>query len=154
MKLILIFILLLAGCTARVQPLLIQPNRLLTNSADLSGQPISDDPSIRSIRASNGFSSTIIIKKQDGAKERVPAKSVWGYSDKNGNVWRRQKRSFFQVVKIGEFVEYVTITHTSNQINGITHNDQQTVWLFSRTLDSPIYSSKKRVLRDTLALSR
>lgn len=153
MKLLPFILLALAGCTPTVQPFLIQPNRLLTSSADLSRQNTSDNSSIKSIQGSNGFSSNIIIKKKDGTKERVLAELVWGYSDKNGNVWRRQKRSFFEVVKIGELVEYMTITHTTNQVNGITYNDQQTVWLFSRTLDSPIYSSKKRALRDTLASS-
>lgn len=154
MKLLPFVLILMVGCTAKVQPFLIQPNRLLTSSADLSRPNIGDDASIKSIKAGGVFSSNITIRKQDGTRERVPAKSVWGYSDKNGHVWRRQKRSFFEVIEVGELVKYRTEVSTTTQFNGITQTNNQEAWLFSRTLDSPIYSSRRRALRDTLASSR
>lgn len=154
MKLLPLLLILMVGCTAKVQPFLMQPNRLLTTSTDLTRQNTSDNPSIKSIKAGGIFSSNITVKKQDGTRERVQAKSVWGYSDKNGHVWRRQKRSFYEVVEVGQLVKYRTEVSTTAQVNGITQTNSQESWLFSRTLDSPIYSSRRRALRDTLVSSR
>ncbi len=154
MKLLPLLFILMAGCTANVQPFLIRPNRVLTSSADVSRQTIGDDPSIKSIKVGGLLSSKIDIQNQDGTKERIPKKSVWGYSDKKGHVWRRQGSNFFEVVEIAEFVKYRTTVYNIQQVNGITQTNPQDSWLFSRTLDSPIYPSRRRALRDTLASSR
>lgn len=116
--------------------------RLLFSSADLPGTlPIKPVKSIRGGALTRYFT----VRYQDGTEERVPKASVWGYVDKKNRTFRRLKHRFLEVNKIGDLVEYV-----SHDLRPIGPNGQMmsvTNYHFSKTLDSPVYASRKKALR-------
>ncbi|MBO0934476.1 hypothetical protein [Fibrella aquatilis] len=145
---LLLFAVLISACSAKYQPLRVQPNRLLTSSAALNDPATAPDTTIKRIRAAGWLSRKIVIKKQDGSVVRIPKNTVWGYSDKNGKVWRRYRATFYQVIRIADVVEYQDVVAQTYAVNGQPYTVQQTVTRYSRTLDSPIYGTKRRALRD------
>ncbi|MBO0937672.1 hypothetical protein J2I47_14030 [Fibrella sp. HMF5335] len=144
----LLLLFMVSACTARYQPLRVQPNRLINNSSALYSPVTAPDTTIKRIRAAGWLSRNIVIKNQDGSVLRVPKNTVWGYSDKNGKVWRRYRSGFYQVIRIADVVEYQDIVSQTYQTNGHTYTTQQPVIRYSRTLDSPIYGTRRRALRD------
>ncbi len=116
--------------------------RLLYTSADLPGTlPAKPVKSIRGGALTRYFT----VRYQDGTEERVPKTSVWGYVDKKNRTFQRMKHNFMEVAKIGEVVEYVShelrfVGHPLHTIPVVNH-------YFSKTLDSPVYASRKKALR-------
>ena len=139
---------IVSACTARYQPLRVQPNRLVDNSSALYSQTTAPDTTIKRIRAAGWLSRNIVVKHQDGSVVRVPKNTVWGYSDKSGKVWRRYRSGFYEVMRVADVVEYRDMVSQTYQSNGTTHTIQQPVTRYSRTLDSPIYGTRRRALRD------
>jgi hypothetical protein len=148
MRSCLLFLFLVAACTARYQPLRVQPNRLIDNSSAIYSQATTPDTTVKRIRAAGWLSRNIVIKKQDGSVLRVPKNTVWGYSDKNGKVWRRYRSGFYEVLRVADVVEYRDMVSQTYQTNGHSYTNQQPIIRYSRTLDSPIYGTRRRALRD------
>lgn len=147
MRLPLLLLLLAVGCTT-MQTFRTTPNRLLYSSADVSRPNVTADPSVRAVRKAGFFSNDIVTVKQDGSQTRVPENTLWGYVDKDGKVWRRYRKDFLEVRQIGVLVEYIELRSEQRRVNGRTQYSRNRVSLFSRTLDSPIYQSRSRALRD------
>ena len=145
---LLLFVVLVSACTARYQPLRVQPNRLIDNSSALYSQTAAPDTTVKRIRAAGWLSRNIVVKNQDGSVVRVPKNTVWGYSDKNGKVWRRYRSGFYEIIRVADVVEYRDMVSRPYQTNGNTYTYQQAIVRYSRTLDSSIYGTRRRALRD------
>ncbi|MFD2570212.1 hypothetical protein ACFSUS_06170 [Spirosoma soli] len=142
-KLLYIFLVTLGGCSPKTSAVLTtQPNRILYASTDINQ---ATDDSVARIKP-GGFilGKNIKVTLRTGERRIIPRKDIWGYSDEKGKVWRCFKKTFYQVVQIGDVVEYEVI-ELRNTGNNLYVNEP--VRLYSKTLDSKIVGSRKRALR-------
>lgn len=143
-KLVAVLLLVLGGCSPKhVAKLTIQPNRVLYVSDDL--HQVSEVDSIARIRPT-GFLGTknIRLTLQNGERQKVARKDIWGYSDEKGHVWRRFRKSFYEVVRVSDVVEYEVIEPRNVGNNIVIY---EPITLYSKTLNSKIVGSRKRALR-------
>lgn len=117
--------------------------RVLYSSQDLDQRYVR--PVIRDVIPNGIFSSNITVLYQDGRRERIPRRSIWGYEDRKNRVYRYYEGSFLQVVEIGELVKY---THQGIISDGILIENTY----FSKTLDSAIHITKHRAAKDVAKL--
>lgn len=116
--------------------------RLLYTSADLPGT-LPAKP-VKSIRG-GALTRYLTVHYHDGTEERILKTSVWGYVDKKSRTFRRLKHQFLEVHKIGDLVEYVS--HDVQAVGPPVHMIPVTHYFFSKTLDSPVYASRKKAMR-------
>jgi len=65
--------------------------------------------------------------------------------DKKNRTFRRLKHYFLEVNKIGEVIEYVS--QELRYVGRPVHTIAVTNYYFSKILDSPVYTSRKKALR-------
>lgn len=75
--------------------------------------------------------SNILIYYRNGSKISVPYDSVWGYQEKNGNIFRIYAKEIYKIEKTGKLIIY------NRDIGG---NDSDMHYYFSFDLDSKMYS--------------
>lgn len=138
----LLFLVLLTACSAH-QPFRLDPNRVLFNSAEIN-QPVASathTDSIKWIRPIPFSRGAIKVRYLDGHDVRIAKNTFWGYTDRKGKVYRHYRKTFLEVVHVGELVKYEVQTHTT--YGTVTHT------YYSKNLDSQTFSSPKKALRDT-----
>ena len=142
-KLTLLLLITLGGCSPNRVALITQPNRVLYTSTDIN--QISTIDSITRIRSS-GFLTAKNLKftLRNGERKTIPKKTIWGYSDRKGNVWRCFKNTNYQVLSIKDVVEYET---TEPRTVGPSMVIYEPIRKYSKTLDSRIVGSRKRAIR-------
>ena len=74
---------------------------------------------------------------------------IRGYSDRRGRVYRRYRKTYLEVVHMGDVVKYEEHTTTTHSVNGQAVGMPVTNTYYSKNLDSRIFSSPKKALRDT-----
>lgn len=143
-KLVTVLLLVLGGCSPKpVAQLTIQPNRVLQTSEDL--QQVSAVDSIARIKPGGLLvTKNIRLILRNGERQRVARKAIWGYSDDKGHVWRSFRKTFYEVVRVNDVVEYELIEPRNVGNNVVVY---QPVRLYSKTLNSKIVGSRKRALR-------
>lgn len=140
---------LLTACSVKQQPLRIEPNRVLFHSTEISQTTPTATDSVKWIRPIAFNRGVLKIRYLDGHEGRIAKNSFWGYSDRKGRVYRRYRRSYLEVVQVGELVRYEEHTTTASSVNGQMQSIPVTNTYYSKTLDSPIYSSRKKAMQDT-----
>lgn len=142
-KLTLLLLIALSGCSPNRITITTQPNRVLYTSGELN--QLADADSITKIRPGNFWmAKNLRLTLRSGERKTIPKQDIWGYSDEKGNVWRRFRNSYYQVLKISDVVEY-EITEPRNVGRNIVV--QEPVKKYSKTLDSRIVGSRKRAIR-------
>ena len=145
MKTLLFLILtVLSGCSPQTRSLLaIQPNRILYTSQDINRAESID--SIVKLKPGNSWlARNVKIILRNGEQKTIPKKTIWGYSDAKGTIWRRFKNDYYQIFRIGDVIEYEII---EPRTVGPSMVINEPVRKYSKTLDSKIVSSRKRALR-------
>lgn len=137
-------LILVGGCSPKtVTRLTLQSNRLLYTSSDINQVSLVD--SISRIRAGGLFlGKNVKFTLRNGEHRTVPKSEIWGYSDEKGRVWRCFRKSFYQVLRVNNVVEY-EVVESRNVGHNIVVNEP--VRMYSKTLDSKIVGSRKRALR-------
>ena len=146
------FVLLLAlltACSVKQQPLRIEPNRVLFRSTEIAQTTPTPTDSIKWIRPIAFNRGVLKIRYMDGHEDRIAKNSFWGFSDRKGRVYRRYRRNYLEVVQIGELVTYKEHTTTTSSVDGQLQSVPVTNTYYSKTLDSPIYSSRKKAMQNT-----
>lgn len=126
------------------------PNQLLRQSSDL--YRTEPGPPIKTVSAAFLRGRNVIIRYPNGQSEKVPRKEVWGYSNKKGKIFRLYGRSEYEVVTIGD-----VITYEQQSTQNVLAGNQPTATpvtetFYSKTLDSKIFSSRKKALKDLASL--
>ncbi|MGV3557395.1 hypothetical protein [Larkinella arboricola] len=140
MRQIVLFLAILVTACAPQQRLRVEPNRLLRHSADVNNTGV--DQAITAIRPAFPSFGNLVVRYADGRTEKVSRKSVWGYTDKKGRVYRQYGNSYYEVIDMGEVVQYERKNPQPNQ----------RYRRYSKTLDSKLYLTRKKALRDVAAL--
>lgn len=101
--------------------------------------------SIAKLRPGNSWlARNVKITLQNGERKTISKKAIWGYSDIGGLVWRRFKNTYYQILRVGDVVEYEII---EPRTVGPSMVISEPVRKYSKTLDSKIVSSRRRALR-------
>ncbi|WP_461085329.1 hypothetical protein [Spirosoma flavus] len=142
-KLIFLSLVILAGCSPKMgSRFTAQPNRVLYSSSEIDQVSASD--SITRIRPGSFLGNNLRITLRNGERKSIPKKTVWGYSDEKGRVWRRFKSTYYQILRVSDVVEYEIIEQRAAGPNMVVN---EPVRMYSKTLDSRIVGSRKRALR-------
>lgn len=144
------WLVLLTACSAKQQPLRITPNRLLFHSTEMAQAASAD--SIKWIRPILFQRKVVKVRYPDNRDAVIARDSIWGYSDRRGRVYRRYRKTFLEVVQVGELIKYEEQTTTAYPVNGQVMGATVTNTYYSRNLDSQIFSSPKKALRDSGAV--
>ena len=143
-KLTFFLLVVLGGCSPKtVSTFITQPNRILYTSGDVS-RVSTVDSIVRIKPGSLLLSSKLKLTLRNGKRAIVPKKAIWGYSDEKGNVWRCFKKTYYQVIRVSDVVEYELIEPRTVG-PGMVINEP--VRVYSKTLDSKIVGNRKRALR-------
>ncbi|UFH52931.1 hypothetical protein [Spirosoma sp. KNUC1025] len=142
-KLTVLLLIVLGACSPKtVATFTIEPNRLLYSSKELN-QPSTAD-SIARIKPSGFIGKNLKLTLRNGERRIVSRKTVWGYSDAKGNIWRRFKNDYYQVLRVSDVIEYEVIESRTVGPNMVIN---EPVKMYSKTLDSKIVGSRKRALQ-------
>jgi hypothetical protein len=127
-----------------------EPNQLLRQSSDMyRTEP--NEP-IKAVGSAFLNSRNIIIRYPDGRSEKVPRREVWGYSSKKGRIFRLYGKTEYEIKTIGDLISYEQ-ERTENQTVGNQVTTTTVIYKFySKTLDSKIFSSRKKALKDLASL--
>lgn len=143
-KLTLLLLTVLYGCSPEpVATVITQPNRVLYRSNDIN-QSNGVDSIVRIRPGGSWLARNVKLTLRNGERKTIPKKAIWGYSDAKGIVWRRFRNTYYQVLKIGDLVEYEIIESRPIGNGGVIN---EPVRKYSKTLDSKIVGSRKRALR-------
>ncbi|GAB3931246.1 hypothetical protein [Larkinella terrae] len=150
-RIVFILALLTAACSPGTRKgLQMEPNQLLRQSSDLyRSEP---GPPIKSVGAVFLNARNVRIRYPDGRFEIIPRKEIWGYSNKKGKIFRLYGKTEYEVVTVGDVITYEQQS-TQNVMAG-NHPTVTTVieTFYSKTLDSKIFSSRKKALNDLASL--
>ncbi|GAB3913635.1 hypothetical protein GCM10028803_58040 [Larkinella knui] len=147
-----IFALLVASCSPRIrqEQMRMAPSQLLSRSSDVfrtePGRPIK---AVRSIFLN---AKNLNVHYLDGQSEIVPRNEVWGYSDKKGRIYRLYKRAQYEVVNVGDVITYEQQSTQNTLVGSQTTVTNVIETFYSKTLDSKIFSSRKKALQDLAGL--
>jgi hypothetical protein len=143
-KLTVVFLVMVGGCSPELRPSLkIQPNRVLYASTDIC--QVSTADSVARIKPGNFLlTRNVTLTLRNGEHKTIPKKEIWGYSDAKGTIWRRFKTAYYQVLRIGDVVEYKIIEPRTVGPGMVI---DEPVRKYSKTLDTKIVSSRRRALR-------
>lgn len=112
--------------------------RVLYNSQQIN-QPDTEQ-GIRNVRPNWALSPTITVVYDDGRKEKVDRKTIWGYEDRRKRVYRYHKNSFYRLINTGDVVRYRQLRTTGRGMASINY--------FSNNLDSPVRWTKRKARKD------
>ncbi|MFD1144806.1 hypothetical protein ACFQ4C_26995 [Larkinella insperata] len=143
MRQIVVLLALLVSACAPQQRLRTEPNRLLLQSTDINNTTASQP--VKSIHPSFLGFGNLTIRYADGRTEKVSKKSVWGYTDKKGRVYRYYRNTYFEVLDLDEVVRYERTRPHSPK-------NPRLQQFYSKTLDSKLFNSRKKALRDLATL--
>lgn len=151
-RIVFIFVLFAAACAPGRprQQMHMEPNQLLRQSSDL--YRTEPESPIKSVGSTFLSGRTIQIRYPDGRTEKVPRASVWGYSNKKGKIYRIYGKAEYEVVTVGDVITYEQQS-TRNIMAGSQSTTRTVIETFySKTLDSKIFSSRKKALSDLASL--
>ncbi|MVM37683.1 hypothetical protein GO730_08860 [Spirosoma sp. HMF3257] len=118
--------------------------RLIYQSKDILAEEADTTNKITSIQSRGALSKYLVVHSGSQQKTLVPKKAIWGYIDGNNRLWRSYNKEFYQVINYnGGWVEY-GITRLVPGRPSQSFNLQ----LFSRTLDSRVYSNWMKAMGD------
>ena len=150
-RIVVVFVLLAAACAPSTRKgLSMEPNQLLRQSSDL--YRTESGPPIRSVGAVFLNGRYVQVRYPDGHTEKMPRKELWGYSNKKGKIFRLYGKTEYEVVTIGEVITYQQETTQAVMAGSQTTPIPVTETFFSKTLNSKIFSSRKKALQDVAAL--
>ncbi len=136
---------LVGGCSPKTGiTLTIQPNRVLYTSAAVY-QKNADDSIARIKPGGPVFGKNLTFIRINGERKKVPRNEIWGYSDEKGRVWRSFKKTYCKVLRVDDIVEYEVTEPRTVGLNTVVN---EPVKLYSKTLESTIFRSRKRAIRD------
>ena len=148
MRRILFFLVLLAAaCSPGPRKgLHMEPSQLLRQSSDLYRTEPSQP--IKSVGATFLSGQHVVIRYPDGRTEKVPRASVWGYSNKKGKIYRIYGKTEYEVVTVGDVITYEQQSTRNTMVGSQTTITTVIETFYSKTLDSKIFSSRKKALND------
>jgi hypothetical protein len=127
-----------------------EPNQLLRQSSDL--YRTERDIPIKSVGRIFLNGRVIVIRYPDGRSEKVPRAAVWGYSDKKGKVVRLYRKTEYEVVAMGDIITYQQQTTQTTLVGSQPTTRTVIETFYSKTLDSKIFSSRKKAVQDLASL--
>lgn len=145
------FVLFVASCTRQTrQGLQMEPNQLLRQSSDL--YHTEPGPPIKTVGSGFLNGRNVSIRYSDGRSEKVPRKEIWGYSNKKGKIYRLYGKTEYEVVTVGDVITYEQQSTRNTMVGSQTTITTVIETFYSKTLDSKIFSSRKKALNDLASL--
>lgn len=113
--------------------------RIFYSSQDLSRSDTSQAiTTIRPHWLAGQLASHITIVYKNGLKRTINRDSIWGFEDGTHSLYRSYQGNLYKLDQVDDLLRYTSATSRYQLIR------------YSKTLDSPLYSTKRKAKSDTM----
>lgn len=84
------------------------------------------------------FATNITVIHKNGVKQKISRDSIWGFEDRDHSVYRSYQGDLYRMNQADDLLMYMNATSHYRFIR------------YSRTLDSPLYGTKRKARKDTV----